>query len=38
MNGTIGTTNMEAYEDMIRHTASKDAPWYVIPADNDGFC
>ena len=24
---------MEAYEDTIRHTASEDAPWYVVPAD-----
>ncbi len=23
-----------AYEDMIRHTATKDSPWYVVPADN----
>jgi hypothetical protein len=28
---------MEAYEDMIRGTASKDAPWYVVPADNKWF-
>jgi PPK2 family polyphosphate:nucleotide phosphotransferase len=28
---------MTAYEDMIRHTATKDAPWYVIPADNKWF-
>jgi PPK2 family polyphosphate:nucleotide phosphotransferase len=28
---------MEAYEDMIRHTASKEAPWYVVPADNKWF-
>ena len=28
---------MEAYEDMIRHTASKAAPWYVVPADNKWF-
>ena len=27
----------EAYEDMIRHTATKDAPWYVVPADNKWF-
>jgi PPK2 family polyphosphate:nucleotide phosphotransferase len=27
----------EAYEDMIRHTASKNAPWYVVPADNKWF-
>jgi PPK2 family polyphosphate:nucleotide phosphotransferase len=27
----------EAYEDMIRHTASKAAPWYVVPADNKWF-
>ena len=28
---------MKAYEDMIRHTASPQAPWYVIPADNKWF-
>jgi PPK2 family polyphosphate:nucleotide phosphotransferase len=28
---------MEAYEDMIRHTATKQAPWYVVPADNKWF-
>ena len=28
---------MGAYEDMIRHTATKDAPWYVVPADNKWF-
>jgi len=28
---------MEAYEDMIRHTATKDAPWFVVPADNKWF-
>ena len=28
---------MEAYEDMIRHTATKHAPWYVVPADNKWF-
>jgi PPK2 family polyphosphate:nucleotide phosphotransferase len=28
---------MAAYEDMIRSTASEDAPWYVVPADNKWF-
>lgn len=28
---------MEAYEDTIRNTASKHAPWYVVPADNKWF-
>jgi len=28
---------MEAYEDMIRQTANKDAPWFVVPADNKWF-
>ncbi len=28
---------MEAYEDTIRNTATKDAPWYVVPADNKWF-
>ncbi len=27
----------DAYEDMIRHTASPRAPWYVVPADNKWF-
>ena len=27
----------DAYEDMIRNTASEDAPWYVVPADNKWF-
>src|ERR1039457_4951076 len=27
----------EAYEDMIGHTASEHAPWYVVPADNKWF-
>ena len=28
---------MEAYEDMIRNTATKAAPWYVVPGDNKWF-
>ena len=28
---------MDAYEDTIRHTATKHAPWYVVPADNKWF-
>jgi PPK2 family polyphosphate:nucleotide phosphotransferase len=27
----------EAYEEMIQNTATKQAPWYVIPADNKWF-
>jgi PPK2 family polyphosphate:nucleotide phosphotransferase len=26
-----------AYEDMIRQTSTRDAPWYVVPADNKWF-
>src|SRR5215469_8612134 len=26
-----------AYEDMIRNTATKDSPWYVVPADTKWF-
>ena len=26
-----------AYEDMIQHTASDEAPWYVVPADHKWF-
>jgi len=28
---------MKAYEDIIRYTATKDAPWYVVPANNKWF-
>lgn len=28
---------MRAYEDLIRHTSTKEAPWYVVPADNKWF-
>lgn len=28
---------MAAYQDAIRHTATPEAPWYVIPADNKWF-
>jgi PPK2 family polyphosphate:nucleotide phosphotransferase len=28
---------MDAYEDMIRQTATHAAPWYVVPADNKWF-
>src|SRR5229473_888033 len=27
----------EAYEEMVQRTATKHAPWYVIPADNKWF-
>jgi PPK2 family polyphosphate:nucleotide phosphotransferase len=28
---------MDAYQTMIRETATKDSPWYVVPADNKWF-
>lgn len=28
---------MDAYEEMIRNTATQHSPWYVIPADNKWF-
>jgi PPK2 family polyphosphate:nucleotide phosphotransferase len=28
---------MEAYEEMVRRTATSEAPWYVVPADNKWF-
>ena len=31
------TDYMDAYEDAIRNTATKHAPWYVVPADNKWF-
>ena len=27
----------DAYQDMIRNTATADSPWYVVPADNKWF-
>jgi PPK2 family polyphosphate:nucleotide phosphotransferase len=40
--GDIGERNLwdqyqAAYEEMIRGTATEDAPWYVAPADNKWF-
>jgi PPK2 family polyphosphate:nucleotide phosphotransferase len=28
---------MHAYEDMVRHTSTAGAPWYVVPADRKWF-
>ena len=28
---------MKGYEEMIRATATRDAPWYVVPADNKWY-
>jgi PPK2 family polyphosphate:nucleotide phosphotransferase len=28
---------MQAYKDMIRHTATAHAPWFIVPADNKWF-
>jgi PPK2 family polyphosphate:nucleotide phosphotransferase len=28
---------MEAYEETIRETSTRDAPWYVVPADNKWY-
>jgi PPK2 family polyphosphate:nucleotide phosphotransferase len=28
---------MEAYEEMIRQTATEECPWFVVPADNKWF-
>jgi len=28
---------MAAYEDTVRRTATPEAPWYVVPADNKWF-
>lgn len=28
---------MNAYQDAIRHTSTKNAPWYVVPADNKWY-
>lgn len=29
---------MTCYEDAINMTSTKNAPWFVVPADNKGFC
>ena len=34
---TYWKSYMQAYEEAIRNTATKYAPWYVIPADNKWF-
>jgi PPK2 family polyphosphate:nucleotide phosphotransferase len=34
---TLWKEYMAAFEDAITHTASKGAPWYVVPADNKWF-
>jgi PPK2 family polyphosphate:nucleotide phosphotransferase len=31
------TDYQRAYEQTIRHTATKESPWYVVPADNKWF-
>jgi hypothetical protein len=28
---------MAAYQDMVRHTSTAVAPWYVVPADHKWF-
>lgn len=28
---------MQAYEDMVRNTATAEAPWYIVPADHKWF-
>jgi hypothetical protein len=28
---------MEAYEDLLNHTSTSYAPWYIIPADHKWF-
>ncbi|MBP1634608.1 MAG: polyphosphate-dependent kinase [Acidobacteria bacterium] len=33
----LWTDYMAAYEEMIRRTATPEAPWYVVPADNKWF-
>ena len=28
---------MRAYQEMIQHTSTPEAPWYVVPADHKWF-
>ncbi|MGA9750594.1 MAG: polyphosphate kinase 2 family protein [Acidobacteriota bacterium] len=34
---TLWDDYAEAYEQMIRHTSTEEAPWYVVPADHKWF-
>src|SRR5690606_10798206 len=34
---TLWDEYMDAYQDMIRATATDDCPWYIIPADKKWF-
>lgn len=29
---------MDCYEDLIQNTSTKDAPWYIVPADDKSVC
>ena len=33
----LGDRSITAYEEMIRHTSTEEAPWHVIPADHKWF-
>ncbi len=33
----LWTKYMTAFEDMIRHTSTPEAPWFVVPADHKWF-
>ena len=34
---TLGRIDQQAYDEMIRGTATEEAPWHVVPADNKWF-
>jgi PPK2 family polyphosphate:nucleotide phosphotransferase len=36
-DGKLWPDYMDAYEDAIRHTATAEAPWYIVPADQKWF-
>ena len=36
-SASCGIKFMAAYDDMIRATATPEAPWYVVPADHKWF-
>lgn len=36
-SAVFGNEYMKAYEETIRETATKDSPWYVVPANNKWF-
>ena len=37
MKDSTGTGIRKLYEDMIEHTSTDYAPWYIVPADHKWY-